>query len=230
MRKRRYAHPNMEHCVPDILTEDIHRFLGKRQRLDADASDQPQAVVHNLVSTAQIRSSLMPFDLFRIAKIIPNMQYDKQKFAAITIRLFDPFCTVLLFTSGKMVLTGCKTFIECVTATYKVLTTLQVGFPRQKIKLFDISIQNIVGNVDVVLAPDQHIDLDRMMQENSVFCTYLKNMFPGLIYRPLDCPVVLLVFKSGKIVITGGKSSNDIFVGWRSLWPFVRQYIAPAPT
>ena len=53
--------------------------------------------------------------------------------------------------------------------------------------------------------------------------------FPGLIYRPNSSPVVLLIFVSGKIVITGGKSSNDVKEGWRHLYPFVRRYIKAAP-
>ena len=52
-----------------------------------------------------------------------------------------------------------------------------------------------------------------MLEENKVFCTYLKNMFPGLIYRPDHRGFA--TFKSGKIVITGGKSLSDINVGGR---------------
>ena len=36
------------------------------------------------------------------------MVHDRQKFAAITLRIAEPMCTVLLFTSGKMVLTGAR--------------------------------------------------------------------------------------------------------------------------
>ena len=69
------------------------------------------------------------------------------------------------------------------------------------------------------------MDLHALHQANSVYCTYQKNMFPGLIYRPNSSPVVLLIFFSGKIVITGGKSSNDVKEGWLHLYPFVQRYI-----
>ena len=36
--------------------------------------------------------------------------YDKAKFAAITIRLSSPECTTLLFSSGKLVVTGGRTW------------------------------------------------------------------------------------------------------------------------
>jgi TATA-box binding protein (TBP) (component of TFIID and TFIIIB) len=34
-----------------------------------------------------------------------------------------------------------------------------------------------------------------------------------------------LCFHSGKIVITGGKLEQDIYMGWKKLWPVVAQFI-----
>lgn len=59
----------------------------------------------------------------------------------------------------------------------------------------------------------------------SMECTYQRNMFPGLILRVQECPVVLLCFYSGKIVLTGGKTVDDILKGWDMLWPVVRKYV-----
>ncbi len=62
------------------------------------------AQVHNLVGTCQLKSQ-GSLNLEVISRFMPNSQYEKQKFAAITIQLGAPQCTMLLFTSGKMVLT-----------------------------------------------------------------------------------------------------------------------------
>ena len=69
------------------------------------------------------------------------------------------------------------------------------------------------------------MDLNRMALEHNVCCTYQKSMFPELVYCALNCHVVLLVFLSGKVVITGAKSTQDVEVGWQKVWPIVRQYI-----
>ena len=74
------------------------------------------AQVHNLVGTCRSVSHLHRLDLRSISHLIPNAKFEKQKFAAITIRLGQPVCTVLLFTSGKMVLTGCKSMLDCILA------------------------------------------------------------------------------------------------------------------
>lgn len=47
----------------------------------------------------------------------------------------------------------------------------------------------------------------------------------GLVFRPPDSPIVLLIFASGKIVCTGGKSCNDIENGFRRLFPLIQPYI-----
>ena len=216
MRKRKYTNLSMTNtkhfCDISEIPENI-----------TDPSI-PQAQIHNLVGTAMIKSSILPLDLSIIARLLPNVVYDRQKFAAITIRLSEPVCTSLLFTSGKMVLTGCKNFPSCVLASHYIVKILRRGIPNVQFNLTNVQIQNIVGNVDLNLK-NQKMDLQRLYDEQGVFCTYQRNMFPGLIYRPDKSPVVLLIFVSGKIVVTGGRSSIDVFRGWHALWPFIKEYI-----
>lgn len=199
----------------------------KPDLLQAAAVDPlpPPTAIHNFVGTARLATDNLPLDLHRVSRLVPNMVFSKQKFAAITVRLSEPLCTVLLFTSGKMVLTGCKTYMQCILAALQLRDTLRGGFPFDRFEVTDVCVQNIVGNSDLELGPSDTVDLDGLMTDHRVYCTYLKNMFPGLIYRPPDCPVVLLIFKSGKVVITGGRSVNDIEQGWRDLWPVVSQYV-----
>jgi TATA-box binding protein (TBP) (component of TFIID and TFIIIB) len=72
------------------------------------------------------------------------------------------------------------------------------------------------------------LDLEAMYTRLNLHCTYQKNMFPGLIYRPHASPVVLLCFFSGKIVITGGRTEKDVVEGWRRLWPTIKVFVRPA--
>jgi len=85
MRKRKYSVLTGESAVPE---------------------DAPTPMVHNIVATCQINSTLATLDLESIHAMLPFSFYDKRKFAAITIRLHDPACTTLLFSSGKTVVTG----------------------------------------------------------------------------------------------------------------------------
>lgn len=74
----------------------------------------PMPVVHNIVATAQIKCSIPKLDLEKIRMLLPYSFYDKNKFAAITIQLSNPECTILLFSSGKLVVTGGRTWFESV--------------------------------------------------------------------------------------------------------------------
>lgn len=185
---------------------------------------EDMAQVHNLVGTSRIVSKLDKLDLRAISNMLPNSKFEKQKFAAITIRLGQPVCTVLLFTSGKMVLTGCKSMLDCILASTSVYHHMRQGFPGVDFQLEPVKIQNIVGNAQISLQPHEKLDLQRFYQEHNIFCTYQPNMFPGLIYRPSDMPIVLLIFFSGKVVITGAKSMADVYAGWGSLSGFLKTY------
>ena len=82
-----------------------------------------------------------------------------------------------------------------------------------------------MAHVEVPVGEGGSLDLEAMYTRLNLHCTYQKNMFPGLIYRPHASPVVLLCFFSGKIVITGGKTEQDVMEGWKRLWPTLRVFV-----
>lgn len=212
MRKRKYTALSSEEC---------HKL--------GDVDESPPAMIHNIVATTQIHSSVLPIDLQHVADMLPNSYYDRRRFAAITIRIQNPTCTALLFTSGKVVLTGCRGWNECVLASNHIVTMLSQYIPFVQFHVVDNTIQNIVAHVSLLLPRGSSLDLERMYDLCSMQCTYQPQLFPGLIYRPDHSPIVLICFHSGNIVVTGGKSVGDIQFGWRRLWPFVRDFVRVAP-
>lgn len=192
-------------------------------RANATMSAAPTPIIHNVVATIQIECE--PINIHRLSQILPYSSYDKSKFAAITIRLADPVCTCLLFTSGKLVVTGASSWNEGLLTAYCVRDILEQTHMGQTFKIVSYDVQNIVAHVDIPLKPGQSLDLDRFYADHAKEVTYQRNMFPGLIFRSLQCPVVLLCFTSGKIVVTGGKSVKHIVKGWETLWTQVQQYI-----
>jgi hypothetical protein len=90
-----------------------------------DGDSAPAPVIHNIVSTAQIDSTRMPMDLQAISEVLPGSSYDRRKFAAMTIRLANPSCTLLLFSSGKLVVTGGKNWYEGVLSCLRIARFLQ---------------------------------------------------------------------------------------------------------
>jgi transcription initiation factor TFIID TATA-box-binding protein len=161
--------------------------------------------------------------LQRISDMFPFTTYDRKRFAAITIRLANPHCTCLLFGSGKLVITGSTSFNACIIASHEVTRLLRSSSPYHRFEVISCSIQNIVAHVE--LPSQTTIDLDKLY---NVFCecsTFQKTVFPGLVLRPQQSPIVLLVFASGRIVCTGGRSYNDIYLGFKDIFHLLKPFI-----
>ncbi|PKU31033.1 tata box-binding protein 2 [Limosa lapponica baueri] len=77
----------------------------------------------------------------------------------------------------------------------------KLGFPA---KFLDFKIQNMVGSCDVRFP----IRLEGLVLTHQQFSSYEPELFPGLIYRMVKPRIVLLIFVSGKVVLT----DNNIII------------------
>lgn len=134
------------------------------------------------------------------------------------MRIREPKTTALIFTSGKMVCTGAKSEELSRDAAKKYSKAIKkVGFT---VHLQDFKIQNIVGSCDVQFP----ISLEALSHEHDKFSTYEAEIFPGLIYRMVDPKIVLLIFASGKIVLTGAKNKDDIYKAFNLMYFVLKKY------
>jgi len=220
MRKRKYVSLNDESFFNGV---DIHEFEEKESDTGGSKTWPPVPRCHNIVSTSQIISSQKQINLQRLSDLYPFTTYDRKRFAAITIRLANPRCTCLLFGSGKLVITGSTSYNACMVASHEVTRLLRDASPRDWFEVNSCLIQNIVAHVE--MPEGAVIDLDKLY---SVFCecsTYQRSIFPGLVLRPPQSPIVVLIFTSGRIVCTGGKSYDDIYLGFKAIFKTLKQYI-----
>jgi transcription initiation factor TFIID TATA-box-binding protein len=182
-------------------------------------ADVPVPRCHNIVSTSQIRTSQPHIDLQRLADLFPFTTYDRKRFASITIRLANPHCTCLLFGSGKLVITGSTFFNACIVASHEITRILRRASPRDTFDVVSCQIQNLVAHVS--LSAGTLIDLNRLYERFNEQSTYQRSIFPGLVLRPPRSTIVLLVFSSGRIVCTGGRSYADIYHGFQRIYPML---------
>lgn len=63
------------------------------------------------------------------------------------------------------------------------------------------------------------IDLEHIANKHSDFCSYEPEVFPGLVYKMLEPKLVLLIFVSGKVVLTGAKRKVDIDAAFDKIYP-----------
>jgi transcription initiation factor TFIID TATA-box-binding protein len=70
---------------------------------------------------------------------------------------------------------------------------------------FRIKIENVVASTSLGVA----VKLEKLVA-NLDGVEYEPEQFPGLVYRIDDPRVTFLLFGSGKIICTGGRSINDV--------------------
>lgn len=139
-----------------------------------------------------------------------------QRFAAVIMRIREPKTTALIFASGKMVVTGAKSEDDSKLASRKYARIIQkLGFNA---KFTDFKIQNIVGSCDIKFP----IRLEGLASRHHNFSSYEPELFPGLIYRMIKPKIVLLIFVSGKIVLTGAKVREEIYQAFEMIYPVLQ--------
>ncbi|KAG8831321.1 TATA-box-binding protein [Serendipita sp. 399] len=174
--------------------------------------------LQNIVATVNLGTRL---DLKTIAMHARNAEYNPKRFAAVIMRIREPKTTALIFASGKMVVTGAKSEDDSRLASRKYARIIQkLGFDA---KFTEFKIQNIVGSCDVKFP----IRLEGLHYGHGKFSSYEPELFPGLIYRMLKPKVVLLIFVSGKIVLTGAKVREEIYTAFNVIYPVLREFKKP---
>jgi len=119
------------------------------------------------------------------------------------MRIEKPKATILIFSTGKMVVTG----LRKASMAPKVVERVVKNIRKAGIKVSnpEITIQNIVASGDL------HTNIDLNMAAIVMdFAMYEPEVFPGLIYRMPDPKTVFLIFSTGRIVCTGAKEKKIV--------------------
>lgn len=98
-----------------------------------------------------------------------------------------------------------------------VANNIEIGFNA---KFTDFKIQNIVGSCDIKFP----IRLEGLASRHHNFSSYEPELFPGLIYRMVKPKIVLLIFVSGKIVLTGAKVRDEIYHAFELIYPVLQDF------
>lgn len=169
-----------------------------------------EPVIQNVVATTNLGVQL---DLKTIALRARNAEYNPKRFAAVIMRIREPKTTALIFSSGKIVVTGAKSESESTKASRKYAKIVyKLGYTKAKFTEF--TVQNIVASCDVSFP----VRLEGLAHAHNSFCSYEPELFPGLIYRMMKPKIVLLIFVSGKVVLTGAKVRQEIYDAFNNIF------------
>ncbi|KAG8709079.1 TATA-box-binding protein [Ceratobasidium sp. 394] len=155
--------------------------------------------LQNIVATVNLDRRL---DLKTIALHARNAEYNLKRFAAVLMRIRNPKTTTLIFASDKMAATGAESEDNSRLAPRKYARIVQkfsfdVKFPIRR---------------------------EGLAYTHGQFSSYEPELFPGLIYRTLKPKVVLLIFVSGKIMLTGAKVHEEIYTAFNTIYTVLCEF------
>lgn len=150
-------------------------------------------------------------------------QFNKKRFAAVITRMIQHRqlnesdsdqdqnsrsesikIALLIFSQGNIVCTGAKSKYQALFYVNNIVEQLKKICSRH-IRHSDLKVENIVSSTKI----DRDIDIVDLSTEY----TELNNqdeIFPGAIFRHPDInPITILIFSSGKLVITGAKEIDE---------------------
>jgi len=176
--------------------------------------------IENMVSAITLDIKI---DLKKFVGMVKGIEYNPENFPGAVFRIHDPKLAMLIFSSGKVICTGARSPKDVEAAVKELKAKLAEGGITLAAEPV-IEVQNIVASSSVGVK----VNLDQLAIE--CFNTeYEPEQFPGLVYR-LDNPkTVMLIFRSGKIIITGAKNPKDIRKAADKTSDMVREYNAIIP-
>lgn len=212
--------------------------LKKRLPLIEAAKQLPKIV--NVVATANFLPPGYTLPLKSIACSVACAQYAPRMFAACIVRFTGSIsaCTALLFSTGCVVIVSLRSKEHARHMSQMLRVILEAACPRYARRLcFErCEIHNIVGNADL----GYPIDLRAMSEAAPACCKWFPELFPGLeckiwltenyrcecgkgrrntlsqllpgvgAQRKCSCVVKLLIFDTGRLVITGARRLADV--------------------
>lgn len=156
--------------------------------------------INTIVATAEL-DIIEKIDLVKIARKLHDAKYRPERFPGVVFRQDNPRATFLIFSTGKMVVTGFKIAEDAEKAVNQLLKKVK----KMGIKTSnpEIVIVNIVANGDLHTL----INLNKAVLLMK-YVMYEPEVFPGLIYYMKDPRAVFLLFSTGKFVCTGIKEKK----------------------
>jgi len=162
--------------------------------------------IENIVASGVVADSI---DLVEFSHNVGNCELNKKRFPGAVYRIPDPKIACLIFSSGKIVMTGIRNKKALADGLAIVIESLKkVGV--KPLKDPRVAITNMVCSYNL----GKYININKLsVTLNLENIEYEPEQFPGLVYRIKDPKIVVLIFSSGKIILTGGRNLEDVKKG-----------------
>jgi transcription initiation factor TFIID TATA-box-binding protein len=165
-------------------------------------TNEVSITVVNIVVSSSLEQDI---PLEKMAATLSNTEYNPEQFPGLVIRIKEPKTSALIFSSGKIVLTGARSLGDVQRSIDKIIKSLK------KINVDititpEITVQNIVASGSIGM--DLNLNMLAIKLPNT---EYEPEQFPGLVYKLRGTKATFLLFTNGKIVCTGTKTEDEVY-------------------
>ena len=167
----------------------------------------------NMVAVGNLGKEL---DLAEISEDVAEAEYDPETYNGLYIR-FKENPLIVVFRTGKYIVSGGNSIEELEKGRKSLLELFQdLGIITESFRDHEFSVVNYVCQANL----NRDLDLNAVSIGLGLEKTeYEPEQFPGLVYRPPNSEAVLLIFASGKVIVTGSEElepAKEAFHGLRN--------------
>ncbi|WP_231188433.1 TATA-box-binding protein [Haladaptatus sp. DYF46] len=166
-----------------------------------------QITTENIIATSEIDQEL---DVARLGADLTGGTYNPDQFPGVIFRSPNRSATMLLYRSGTITSTGANSMQDVERGFHELFTHLRdlgIGVKEEP----SISVENLVSSADFETSFNLNALAIGLGLED---VEYEPEQFPGLVYRLKEISLVVLLFNSGKLIITGAKTETETQTGF----------------
>jgi len=189
-------------CLPDIPSVTLTPIVS-RERTDVQMLKMRNPKTVNVVGGGDLQQELDLQTLYE--EIVANeIRYDPEYWPGLYIRFKHGSPAVMVFRTGKYNIAGADSTEELKDANKEFLSTIrELGLTVNE-PSFEIR------NMVFLEKYDRELNLDPIAIKLGLENTeYEPEQFPGLLYRSSNFQGTFLIFRNGKVILTGSTSHED---------------------
>ena len=177
----------------------------------------------SITSTLNLSSNL---NLKNISQKLKFSEYEQNFSNKSLLILKKKNIVINIYPNGKIILSGAKSEKEAKKYCYKIVKNFKKISTREIYKEFKV--QNIVANYVINFRINLEIlykEINNLIDKGKDICNYVVENYPMVIlYISLnEQKINATFFETGKIVISGAKSLNDIENIFKRIYPLVNK-------
>lgn len=176
----------------------------------------------NMVASADLGVEI---EIDRLAREAENVEYEPEQFPGAIIRYPNPGTTVLLFRNGRIVIVGSRSEKDIKQTIEQLVNDLNSrNVVKNRVVLDSNKVNYKIPNYVALGEMGFTIDLDALLENQDLNLEYEPEQFPGIMLWIDKYNSTALVFRNGKIILSGNRDLDSMNKSFNYLKEILNKY------